>query len=560
MSVDTSATRAPRHVSAHPGSGPLPVDLPDLVGRLARRDPDALLVRERTADGALVTTTRGELWARVRGLAEELREHGVGPGDAIAVWMPNWSDALVWQCAAAAREALVVGINTRYGVEEAGHVLARARPVLVALAHDFHGLDLVGRLRAAATGSGVVPQVVLVPGPGRPAPDDPTVADVGGGAWTPRRADGPEPAPSDPGRLAVAFTTSGSTGLPKLAAHSGRGVLAHAVADAAALGLSEGDVVLCALPLSGVFGYNAATAGLAAGATLLLEPVFDADVVLDDMAACGVTHVGAGDDLALRLAQAWRTRPRDLSAWRWWGVADFQGRSRELAAWLTEAVGTAVTGVYGSSEVFALTAAWPADEPAPGRLAGGGRVVHPGIEVRVADPGSGEILAYGAEGELEFRGPNVVDAYLGSEPDVSTADGWFRSGDLGVLVDEGVFVYVCRMGDALRLRGFLVDPAEIEVRLGAHPAVHTAKVVGVSADDGATVAVGFVTLVEGGDDPGDLRAWCREGLAAFKVPAAVHVLDEMPTTSGTNGTKIKAAELREVASGLVSAEGGHSDG
>jgi fatty-acyl-CoA synthase len=551
MSADTAATATPRQVTGFPAPGEQPTDLPDLVGRLACRDPDAVLVRERTADDGLRSTTRGELAARVRGLAEELRERGVGPGDVVAVWMPTWSDALVWQCAVAARDALVVGINTRYGVEEATHVLERTRPVLVALAHDFHGLDLQGRLRAAAAGAGVTPQVALVPGPGRPVPDDPSVADVGGGAWTPVRGDGPEPAPSDPSRLAVAFTTSGSTGLPKLAAHAGTGVLAHAVADAAALGLTEADVVLCALPLSGVFGYNAATAGLAAGATLLLEPVFDADVVLDDMAACGVTHLASGDDLVLRLVQAWGARPRDLSSWRWWGVADFQGRSRELAAWLAAEVGVTTAGVYGSSETFALTATWPTDEPVPGLLAGGGRVVHPGIEVRTADPVTGDVLGYGVEGELEFRGPNVVDGYLGSEPDVFTDDGWFRSGDLGVLVDDGAFVYVCRMGDALRLRGFLVDPAEIEIRLAAHPAVHTAKVVGVPDDDGATVAVGFVTR-DGDDAPGDLRAWCREVLAPFKVPAAVRVLDEMPTTSGTNGLKIKAAALREVASGLVS--------
>lgn len=141
--------------------------------------------------------------------------------------------------------------------------------------------------------------------------------------------------------------------------------------------------------------------------------------------------------------------------------------------------------MYGSSEVFALTATWPLDAPTPQRWAGGGRVVHPGIEVRVAG-------GPGVEGELEFRGPTVVDGYLGADPDVFTA--------------------------------------EIEVRLAAHPAVHTARVVGVEGADGATIAVGFVTL--DGDEPGDLRAWCAEVLAPFKVPAAVHVLDEMPTTSG----------------------------
>ena len=314
------------------------------------------------------------------------------------------------------------------------------------------------------------------------------------------------------------------------------------------LGLVEGDVVLGALPLSGVFGYNAVMAGLAAGATVLLEPTFDADRVLDHVAEHRVTHLASGDDLVLRLHEAWSARPRDLSSWRWWGVADFQGRSHELAAWLGEQ-GTRVAGVYGSSEVFALAATWPDDEPAPARLAGGGRVVHPDIAVRVVDPDIDAVLDPGREGEVQFRGPNVVDAYLGAEvPDAFTADGWFRSGDLGVLVDEGAFVYVCRRGDALRLRGFLVDPAEIERRLAAHDDVATAKVVGVPGEDGATIAVGFVVATAGRAPVGeDLVAWCRATLAGFKVPAAVHVIEAMPTTSGTNGTKIKAAELRRWA-------------
>jgi fatty-acyl-CoA synthase len=327
-------------------------------------------------------------------------------------------------------------------------------------------------------------------------------------------------------------------------------VLAHAVADAASIGIREGEHVLCALPLSGVFGYNTAMAALAAGAVCVLQPVFAADAVLADMATHRITHVVGGDDLVLRLAEEWQTRPRDLSAWRWWGVADFQGRSRELAAWARDTFGTSTSGVYGSSEVFALTAHWPPDEPEPGRWLGGGRVVHPAIEVRVADPVTEEVLAPGQEGELQFRGPNVVDGYLGGDAAVTafTPDGWFRSGDLGVLVDEGAFGYVCRMGDALRLHGFLVDPAEIEMRLAAHPDVTTAKVVGIPAADGATVAVGFVVPAEGRTpDAADLRAWCAEGLAKFKVPEAVHIIDAMPTTSGTNGTKIRAAVLREWA-------------
>ncbi|WP_433503871.1 AMP-binding protein [Pseudonocardia halophobica] len=537
---------APHHVSALPASGPVPRDLPDLLGRIAARDSDAVVVLDKGPAGERIPVTRGELWRRTGALAEELRTRGIAAGDCVAVWMPNWSDALAWQFAVAARGAHVIGINTRYNVEEVRHVLERARPKLVALAHDFHGLDLLGRLKEAI-GDGPALPVAVVAGPGREAPD-PAVADVGGGAWVPILTEGDVPG-SDPADLAVAFTTSGSTGMPKLAAHSATGVLTHAAADAATIGIAEGEHVLCALPLSGVFGYQTAMAALAAGGVCVFAPVFSADAVLDDMESLRVTHVVGGDDLVLRLADAWRKGRRDLSAWRWWGVADFQGRSRELAVWARDEFGTLTSGVYGSSELFALTSHWPHDEPEPARWVGGGRVVHPGIEVRVADPVTEEVLAPGHEGELQFRGPNVVDAYLGAEvPDAFTRDGWFHSGDLGTIVDDGVFAYVCRMGDALRLHGFLVDPAEIEVRLAAHPDVHTAKVVGVPDASGATVAIGFVVPEEGrAPDPAALRTWCAAGLAKFKVPETVHVIEAMPTTSGTNGTKIRAAALREWA-------------
>ena len=105
------------------------------------------------------------------------------------------------------------------------------------------------------------------------------------------------------------------------------------------------------------------------------------------------------------------------------------------------------------------------------------------------------------------------------------------------------------MGDVLRLRGFLVDPAEIELRLAAHDAVALAKVVGAPAPDGhGTRAVAFVVTRAGHTTSEDeLKAWCATNLAKFKVPDEVRFLTEMPTTSGTNGTKIRAAALRELA-------------
>ena len=176
------------------------------------------------------------------------------------------------------------------------------------------------------------------------------------------------------------------------------------------------------------------------------------------------------------------------------------------------------------------------------------------------DPESGSICPPGATGELQFQGYNVVNGYLGdpeAERMAFSEDGWFRSGDLGFLLAQpGAFVYTCRAGDALRLRGFLVEPAEIEQFLCSHPAVVAAKVVGVPSPGGSDVAVAYVQLAAGGATSAEeLTAFCRDQLAPFKVPAHMNVIDEFPTTTGTNGTKIVTAELRRRAARQVAGTG-----
>jgi len=182
-----------------------PADLPDLLGRLVRRDPAATAVIDIAPGGRVVEVSRVQLWRRTCVLAERLAEAGVGTGDRVAVWLPNWSDALCWQFATAALGAHVIGVNTRYNVDEVTHLLTMARPRLVAVAHGFHGLHLRERLveaarRAAAarpeagTAAADPPQVAVVPGPGTPAA--PTAAelagyDLGAGAWTPPPAQPP---------------------------------------------------------------------------------------------------------------------------------------------------------------------------------------------------------------------------------------------------------------------------------------------------------------------------------------------------------------------------------
>lgn len=541
-----------------------------LLDTLTDSDSAATIAYDVVGDTVL-PCSRGEFRSRVEAVRGELEQIGLRPGQCIAVMLPNWSDALVWQFAASAVGAHVIGVNTRYNTGEVAHILTAARPAVVAVAAAFHGLDLFGRLREAAASVPEVttPAVAVVPGPAAvaAAPGD---FDLGGGAWTAgsgdvrgvRAPETPDTATLTPAglgddpddRLAVAFTTSGSTGVPKLAAHRESAIVRHGRADAEIMKVTDGDVALCVLPVSGVFGFSTAFASLAGGGALLMETVFDPAGVLRRVREVGVTHAVGGDDLFGRLYDTWHDGAReDLSSLRWVGIADFLGRSHEIARWLRDEFGTHTSGVFGSSEVFALAMLWHADDPESVRWYGGGRAVDSAIELRVVDPFDDSPLPDGEQGELQFRGPNVVDAYLGNPEAASrafTRDGWFRSGDLAVASGDGGFRYVCRMGDVLRLRGFLVDPAEIEKRLAEHPGVGTVKVVGHTGDGGYTEAVGFV--VPTADAPADtvpsaLRDWCRETLAAFKVPTAIHIIEAMPTTVGGNGSKIRAVELREWA-------------
>lgn len=527
----------------------------DILAELVRQDPSATILYDGHAGTAPPDpVTRAELWRSGAVMAEHLGRAGVGEGSCVGVWLPNWSTTVAAQLGASSLGAHVVGLNTRYNTDEIAHVLDMTRPAALVVAHGFHSLDLTGRLRASFDSVDVpAPVVVVVTAPGEKPVADASPYDLGAGAFALDPVGDAPPMGTHPrAGLATSFTTSGSTGRAKVAAHSEAGIVQHSQAVALHADIRPGDTVLGALPLSGVFGFTPTMTALLAGAATLLEPVFEARGVLDDMVTCRVSHAAGADDLFGKLRAAWQEHRVALDL-RWVGIADFEGRSRELASWARREFGTWVGGVYGSSETFALMGFWREGTPLDLAHGGGGQLVSAEIQWRLVDPVTLQEVEAGREGELQLRGYNVVDAYLG-DPSLSanalTADGWFRTGDLARRVDDDSFTFVCRMGDVLRLHGFLVDPSEIEMRLNGHPAVELAKVVGVSGATGATSAIGFVVLNTDAPQPtsNELRAWCAQTLAKFKVPKAVHVLQEMPTTSGTNGVKIKAADLRELAS------------
>jgi fatty-acyl-CoA synthase len=261
----------------------------------------------------------------------------------------------------------------------------------------------------------------------------------------------------------------------------------------------------------------------------------------------GVTHVFGSDPMLHAILAHAEGLGR---TWRRGGVANFAGLAAQVVE-RAEHLGVRVTGLYGSSECFALMAGWSPTDPLPLRSQAGGVPITSAIEVRVVDPVSGEVLATDQPGELQVRGYNVIAQYLhnsGATAAAFTADGWFRTGDLGAMRAGGGFVFNARLKDTLRLRGYLVDPAEIEEHLARHPAVEGAQVVGVERPGEGDVAVAFVRLGRGQSaTEADLLAHCADGVANYKVPRRVVLVDDFPTIDGPNGVKIQKARLRELA-------------
>ena len=529
-----------------------------LVAAVAGELPDAVAVTDGT--GRSPDITFRELISWTDRLAGELYARGLRRGDCVGVYLPNWADAIVWQIAASAVGAHVIGINTRYGDAEVEHVLQKAQPTMVAIAHDFLDLPLNARLKSGAKATASQPpQVAVISAPGAPTPADEEARqyDCGSGAWVP----GQEGAPSsdwepdtEGSRLAVAFTTSGSTGKPKLAAHTSQNVCLHLRNCAKAAELGPDTVTLVNLPLSGVLAFVPAYAALASGGSVVLEPSFTPESSLDLMRRFAVTHLTCADDIAGRIKDAWYSNQQPLEHFRFLLFADFYGYSRSIAEWVEDTLGAHALGIFGSSEVFSLLTFWRSEDDRPDRWLPGGHPAGPGIQLRIVDQFDRTPLPAGETGEIEIRGYPVVDRYLGDDGTEFARnvneDGWFHTGDQGRMPDDSTLVYTARLSDSLRLKGFLVEPMEIETIMTEVEDVASAKVVGIAVG-GETRAIGFVSPKDGKSVSADaVTAHCAERLAKFKVPYAVHVLDDMPMTVGTNGNKIRSKELRRIAGEL----------
>lgn len=480
-------------------------------------------------------------------VARGLADLGIGQGDRVALWLPNAPAWLVLYFACARLGAIAVAVNSRFRSVELGDILERSGARLLVYWPGFRQVDFTGALagvesaafarleRIVAYGGGEAParlhgKPVLAYAALRDRP--PYLADHG---------DGPVGS--------IVFTTSGTTKAPKFVLHDHYSVLSHARHVARRFGYgAPGSVVLQALPLCGVFGFAQAMACLAGGCPIVMPAAFEAEVAGRLIRQHRVTGFNGTDEMFARLLDA-QHEGAPFPSLRFCGYAAFSPALGGIVA-AAERRGLRLTGLYGASEVQALFALQPPEAVPERRARPGGVPVAAEYAVRIRDPENGRLLEGGESGEIELRGPSQMAGYWGDADATAqavTADGWVRSGDLGHLDGEGGFVFETRMGDVLRLGGYLAAPSEIEAHLQRHPAVAACQVVGAVAE-GCLQAVAFVTLrPEAPFDEAALRRHCGDGLARFKVPARILALDAFPTTSGANGTKVQRVKLREMA-------------
>lgn len=456
---------------------------------------------------------------RSAALAGFLQRNGVGPGDRVAILLPNRPEWLISVMAAVRLGAVAVPISTFSSPRELAWTLAHCEPAALVLAPAFGDRDWLAALRRAER----VPDCVITV-------DDAPVGTPWDRALAGEPATGPGPGPED---TCFILYTSGSTADPKGVTLLHRDVIANGFDIGERQHLTADDRLWCAIPLFWSFGAaNALPAVMSHGGTLVLQERFDPGTAIRLIREEGCT-VFYG---MVNMVRAMRDHPD----WSPEAFASMRtgltiGLAREVAFMVESLSAPQLCTVYGSTETCGNCAVSDALDPLDLRLATQGLPL-PGMQIRAVDPQTRAPLPDGTVGELAVRG-HVTPGYFRA-PELTArafdADGWFLTGDLGLVGTDGRVRFRGRIRELIKTGGINVSPLEVETVLVQHPDVREAHVIGLADPDRDEVVAAVVEPVPGRTvDPAVLRTWCRELLAAYKVPATIRLAQgaDLPRTA-----------------------------
>ncbi|GFG51308.1 AMP-dependent synthetase [Mycolicibacterium agri] len=431
--------------------------------------------------------TLAELDALADGMATTLEGRGVGAGDRVALMSSNRPEFVIalraiWKLGAAA-----VLLSPAWREAEVRNALALTAPT-----HAVGDHPVLGEL---------MPMLSL---------DEPIA---------PARRSFAAPAPESD---ALFVFSSGTTGMPKAVRHTHGGFAVAVRHWRDALGLTSADRMQIVTPPSHILGLLNIVMALDTGAWIRLHRRFDIDQMLHHIETDRITIEMAVAPIALALAAHPKLDSYDMTSLRYvmWCATPV---TQSVAEAVTERVGVNWVTAYGTSELPVISC----NSLKGARLDTVGRPV-PGVDVRIASLDDGQPVSTGEIGEIQVKSDSVMAGYL---PDSATAqafsDGWYRTGDVGYLDDEGWLRITDRAKEMIKVRGFQVAPAEIEAVLHGHPAVDDCAVFGVDhpADGEAIVAA---VATHGSVHADELKALVADRLASYKQLCRVVFVAHIP--------------------------------
>jgi cyclohexanecarboxylate-CoA ligase len=484
------------------------------------------------APGAAVVDDAGRLEATavehcIAALAGRLAATGVRRGDVVSWQLPNGAPALLLYRACWRLGAVAAPLHHRLGGAEAAAALDQVQPALVLATTGMPAADRPGALVPAGNGTEDLLDVLEV-GPA-----------VGLGS-----------SPARPTDIAVALFTSGSTGVPKAALHTHRSLGYKAALMVGVHGLGPGDAVLMPAPLAHVSGLlNGVLIPATAGIPTVLMAAWDPDDAVRRIEDEGVSFMGAPPVFFSQMAGSASFRRERVRSLRLISTGGASVSPAFVDA-TTEAFGCRVKRTYGSTEAPTVTTSGPDDSLERARETDGRAIGD--VELEVHDPESSARLAPGTVGEIWLRGPELFAGYVDpvtTAAVLSDRGRWFRTGDLGVLDNEGWLRVVGRLSDIIIRAGENVSASEVEAVLEAHPDIRHAVAVAVPDPEVGERVAAFVEATA----PFDLaacRAWFSDrGVTRFKTPEMVVQLDAIPVLAAgkpdRSTLRIMAAKLRD---------------
>lgn len=536
--------------SSHVGPSEWPVGtllpasrtLPGLLDEFAQLIPDApaLVAGSDRLTYAVLATL-------VRAAAGALSRIGVEPGSRVALLATNTAAWHELAFGAMRRGARVDALNTWVRAYDLKHLLAASAAEVLVMVPAVGSTDLLAELHA------VVPELwECLPGQLRSA-DYPRLRHVvvlggdhlpsGALSWlgllaaAPREAEGSARDDdqlyrdlSKADQVATVLYTSGSTQYPKAVPLVHSAMIENGFAIGERMGLRRDDRVWLGSPLFWSFGIaNAAMATMTHGACLVLQERFAPELAAALMTSEECTAAYLLPSIVNALAVSVGPQVRSLGSLRT-GVTI--GRPDEVRRVVDELGISGICNVYGSTEVYGNCCVTPHSLPVEERLVTQGEPL-PGVELRIVDLDTSEVVAVGLPGEIQVRG-HVMPGYIDdpvTTTGVMTEDGWFRTGDTGLLRPDGRLQFVGRHSDMIKTSGINVSPAEVEGFVSQHPLVVDVAVVGAPHPTKGEAVVAFVCTSAPDVSGDDIIDFCRGAVASYKIPAIVVVVSDFPRTS-----------------------------